>query len=284
MYRIHRKEVIAPGVTRTVVEAPRIARRRKPGQFVIVRLYEEGERIPLTIVDADPGQGTITLISQRVGKSTAYLETLPAGEGILDVVGPLGHPAEITDVKNVVCIGGGIGVAPIFPIAQAFRKKGSRVVSIIGARTKDLIILADEMRSVSDQVHIITDDGSSGNKGFVTDALRELVEGGETFDQAVAIGPIPMMSATARLTRELGIPTMVSLNSLMVDGTGMCGACRVTVGGETRFTCVDGPEFDGHKVDFEELMHRLQMFREMDRTALEAFEKQQENPRCAKKR
>ncbi|MFC1485410.1 sulfide/dihydroorotate dehydrogenase-like FAD/NAD-binding protein [Candidatus Latescibacterota bacterium] len=284
MFPIRAKELIAPGVTRTIIEAPKIARRRKPGQFVILRLYEEGERIPLTIVDADPVEGTITIISQRIGKSTAFLETMPASQGILDVVGPLGHPTEIRKVGHVVCIGGGIGVAPVYPIVQGFRGAQNRVTTIIGARTKELLILEEEMRSVSDELHIITDDGTSGRQGFVTDVLRELIERGERFDEAVAIGPIPMMAAVSKLTKEHEIPTMVSLNSLMVDGTGMCGACRVTVGGQTRFTCVDGPEFDGHQVDFEELAHRLNMFKEMDRKALEAFEQQASNPNCARKK
>lgn len=283
MYPIVEKRLITTGVTRVVIKAPNIARKRKPGQFVILRLYEEGERIPLTIADADPVAGTITVIAQRMGKSTAYLESMPAEEGILDVVGPLGHPTEITNVGNVIIIGGGIGVAPVFPIAQGFKAAGNRVTSIIGARTKELIILEDEMRRASDSLYVITDDGTSGRKGFVTDVLRELVDGGERFDQAVAIGPIPMMAAVCKLTREYGIPTIVSLNALMVDGTGMCGACRVTVGGETRFTCVDGPEFDGHKVDFMELMHRLSMFRDMDKKALEAYELENANPNCIRK-
>lgn len=284
MYTIREKSIIAPGVTRSVIEAPRIARRRKPGQFVILRIYEEGERIPLTIADADPEAGTITVISQRVGKSSAMLEEMSVSDQVLDVVGPLGHPTDISNVGTVVCIGGGIGVAPIYPIAQGFKAAGNTVISIIGAREKDLLILEDEMAAVSDELKIITDDGSSGRKGFVTDVLSELIADGLHIDQAVAVGPIPMMAAVTRVTKEHGIPTIVSLNALMVDGTGMCGACRVTVGGETRFTCVDGPEFDGHQVDFEELMHRLNMFRTMDQAAMKAYESENPNPNCIKKR
>jgi len=283
MYPIVEKELIAPGVTRVVIDAPNIARKRKPGQFVIIRLYEEGERIPLTIADADPDSGTITVIAQRTGKSTAYLETMPAEQGILDVVGPLGHPTEIENVGTVLIVGGGIGVAPVLPIAQGFKNTGNRVISVIGARSKELIILEDEMRRASDSLYVITDDGTSGRKGFVTDVVKELVDGGERFGLAVAIGPIPMMAAVCKLTKEYGIHTIVSLNALMVDGTGMCGACRVTVGGETKFTCVDGPEFDGHKVDFTELMHRLSMFREMDKKAMESYEQENANPNCIRK-
>ena len=284
MYKILNKKIIAPDVTLTEIAAPRIARKRKPGQFVILRLYEEGERIPLTIADADPEKGTITVISQRVGKSTAYLENMPSSERILDLVGPLGHPTEIKKFGNVVCIGGGIGIAPIYPIARGMREAGNHVTSILGARTKDLLILEDYMRRVSDSVYICTDDGSYGKKGFVTDVLKELVDNGEHYDLAVAIGPIPMMSAVTKLTREVNIPTIVSLNSLMVDGTGMCGACRVTVDGKTKFTCVDGPEFDGHKVDFDELSHRLQIFNELESASKESYEANIENPNCIKKR
>ncbi|HDY87089.1 MAG TPA: sulfide/dihydroorotate dehydrogenase-like FAD/NAD-binding protein [bacterium] len=280
MHKILNKKIIATDVTMTEIAAPKIAKKRKPGQFVIIRLYEEGERIPLTIADADPVKGTITIISQRVGKSTAYLEDMPESEGILDLVGPLGHPTKIEKYGNVVCIGGGIGIAPIYPLAQGFREAGNRVTSILGARTKDLFILEEQMRKVSDLVCICTDDGSYGKKGFVTDVLKELVDNGEHFDFAAAIGPIPMMRAVTKLTKEMNIPTIVSLNAIMVDGTGMCGACRVSVGGKTKFTCVDGPEFDGHKVDFDELMHRLQIFSEFDAAARERYESENKNPNC----
>ena len=284
MFQIVEKKLIAPGVTMGVILAPEIARSRKAGQFVILRFYEKGERIPLTIADADPEKGTITIISQRAGKSTAYFEDMPASEGILDVVGPLGHPTHIEKFGHVVCIGGGIGIAPIYPIAQAMRAAGNRVTSILGGRTKDFVILEDWMRRVSDSVVIATDDGSYGKKGFVTDALKERVDEGDRFDFAVAIGPVPMMSAVTQLTKSLGIPTCVSLNAIMVDGTGMCGACRITVGGETRFVCVDGPEFDGHLVDFKQLMHRLNIFKEYETRAMERYKTEEGNPNCVMKR
>ena len=284
MFQIVEKKLIAPGVTMGVILAPEIARSRKAGQFVILRFYEKGERIPLTIADADPEKGTITIISQRAGKSTAYFEDMPASEGILDVVGPLGHPTHIEKFGHVVCIGGGIGIAPIYPIAQAMKTAGNRVTSILGGRTKDFVILEDWMRRVSDSVVIATDDGSYGKKGFVTDALKECVDEGDRFDFAVAIGPVPMMSAVSQLTKSLGIPTFVSLNAIMVDGTGMCGACRITVGGETKFVCVDGPEFDGHLVDFKQLMHRLNIFKEYEARAMEQYKTEEGNPNCVMKR
>ena len=283
MFDILEKEIIAPGVTRAVIEAPKIAKKRKAGQFVIVRFHEKGERIPLTIADADPGRGTITIISQRAGKSTTYFENMAKEDGLLDVVGPLGHPTHIDTFGNVVFLGGGIGIAPIHPIAQAMKAAGNHVTSILGGRTKDFVILEDWLRNVSDDVHISTDDGSYGRKGFVTDVLRDLAADGRKFDLAVAVGPVPMMKAVTDLTKKLGIPTVVSLNALMVDGTGMCGACRVTVGGETKFTCVDGPEFDGHQVDFGELMHRLRMFDTYGERAMKLYESEIKNERCVKK-
>jgi len=284
MYSILEKKLIAPGVTMATFLAPKIARKRKAGQFVILRLYEKGERIPLTIADADPEAGTVTVISQRAGKSTAYFEDMPASDGILDVVGPLGHPTHIERWGNVVCIGGGIGIVPIHPIAQAMRVAGNRVTSILGGRTKDFVIMEDMMRAASDEVHICTDDGSFGTKGFVTDMLRGLVEKGTHFDYAVAIGPVPMMKAVSSLTKTLGIPTLVSLNAIMVDGTGMCGACRVSVGGQTKFVCVDGPEFDGHEVDFDLLMHRLRAFNECSEESMRIYREEGGNPNCVKKR
>ncbi|MFC1606950.1 sulfide/dihydroorotate dehydrogenase-like FAD/NAD-binding protein [Candidatus Latescibacterota bacterium] len=284
MFEILEKKLIAPGVTQASILAPEIARNRKPGQFVILRFYEKGERIPLTIADANVDEGSITIISQKAGKSTTYFESMPASEGILDVVGPLGHATHIENFGHVVCIGGGIGTAPIHPIAQGMKKSGNRVTSILGGRTKDFVILEDWMRKASDDVYIATDDGSYGKKGFVTDILSERTEKGDKFDLAVAIGPVPMMRAVAGLTKKLEIPTMVSLNAIMVDGTGMCGACRLTVGGETKFVCVDGPEFDGHLVDFDQLMHRLNIFKEYEAQALEAYEAEAGNPNCIKKR
>jgi len=277
MYKIQEKKLIASGVTMAEIAAPKIARKRKAGQFVILRLYDKGERIPLTIADADSEKGTITVISQRVGKSTAYFEKMPKSQGILDVVGPLGQPTHIKHYGHVVCLGGGIGIAPIYPIAEAMKKARNRVTTILGGRTKEFVILEDWMRRVSDEVHITTDDGSYGKKGFVTDVLIELVEKGEDFNLAVAIGPVPMMMVASNLTKKLGIPTLVSLNAIMVDGTGMCGACRVTVGGKTRFTCVDGPEFDGHQVDFKELMHRLRLFNSCEAKAKKFSESECQN-------
>ena len=283
MYEILEKTLIAPGVTRAVIRAPKIAAKRKAGQFVILRFYEEGERIPLTIADADPEAGAITIISQRAGKTTAYFEEMSEEEGVLDLVGPLGHPTHIESVGHVVCIGGGIGIAPIHPIAQAMKAGGNRVTAILGGRTKELVILEDWLRAAADDVKIATDDGSYGEQGFVTDILARMIADGETIDQVVAVGPVPMMRAVANLTREHGIPTIVSLNALMVDGTGMCGACRVTVGGETKFTCVDGPEFDGHQVDFEELVNRLRTFDRMGPAERERVSAESGNDRCIRK-
>jgi ferredoxin--NADP+ reductase len=284
MYHITEKKLIAPGVTMVNILAPKVARKRKAGQFVILRLYEQGERIPLTIADADPEAGTITVISQRAGKSTAYLEDMPASQGILDVVGPLGHPTRIERYGHVVCIGGGIGIAPVHPIAQAMKRAGNHVTSILGGRTKKLVIMEDQMRAASDEVHICTDNGSYGRKGFVTDVLRGLAETGARFDYAVAIGPVPMMKAVSGLAKTLGIPILVSLNAIMVDGTGMCGACRISVGGRTKFVCVDGPEFDGHQVDFDLLMHRLRIFNESNEEAMRLYLAEGGNPNCIRKR
>lgn len=284
MYTFTEKKIIAPGVTMAKIFAPKIARKRKAGQFVILRLYPEGERIPLTIADADPEAGTITIVSQRAGKSTAYLEDMPEEQGVVDVVGPLGHPTHIEKYGNVACIGGGIGIAPIHPIAQAMRAAGNQVTSILGGRTKDFVIMEDMMRKASDKVYITTDDGSYGRKGFVTDVLQEIVADGMHFDYAVAIGPVPMMKAVSSVTKKLEIPTLVSLNAIMVDGTGMCGACRVSVGGQTKFVCVDGPEFDGHQVDFDLLMHRLRIFKECNEEALRIYQTEGGNPNCIKRR
>jgi len=262
MYPVLEKEVLAPSpkVVRLRVRAPEIARRRRPGQFVALRINEYGERFPLTIVDSNPQEGSITLIVQEVGLSTGLLCQMGVGDSILDVVGPLGHPTDIALYGTCVCVGGGIGVAPLFPIAKGLKQAGNTVVAIIGARTEELIILEEEMRSVSDELFLATDDGSKGRKGFVSDVLKGLIQEGRHFDLAVAIGPVPMMKAVSNVTREPGIHTIVSLNPIMVDGTGMCGGCRVLVGGETHFACVDGPEFDGHQVDFNALSSRLKMY------------------------
>ena len=265
MYQIVRKESLSADVKLFEVAAPRIAKKAQPGQFVIVRVDEEGERIPLTIADFNREAGTIVLIFQEVGDTTRQLGTLKAGDALLDVAGPLGKATEIENFGTVVCIGGGIGVAPVYPIARAYKKAGNRVVSIIGARNADLLIMEKEMRSVSDVLHITTDDGSAGRKGLVVDPLKDMIAAGEKIDRVMAIGPMIMMRGVAEVTRPYQIPTLVSLNPIMVDGTGMCGGCRCSVGGETKFACVDGPEFDGHAVDFNGLMSRARMYQTQER-------------------
>ncbi|MFQ5809446.1 MAG: sulfide/dihydroorotate dehydrogenase-like FAD/NAD-binding protein [Armatimonadota bacterium] len=271
MNAIVEKDQLSEKVFRFVVEAPRIARKRRPGQFVLVRAHERGERIPLTIADGDPERGTITLIIQEVGKTTAQLGTLEAGDAVLDLAGPLGHPTEIENYGTAVAVGGGIGVAEVYPIATALRDAGNHVISIIGARTRELIILEEEMRAVSDELLAATDDGSHGHHGFVTEVLQGLMDEGRQIDFVVAVGPILMMRATCDLTRAHEIRTLVSLNPVMVDGTGMCGGCRVQVGGETKFTCVDGPEFDGHLVDFDEFIKRQRMYLPLERESYECY-------------
>ncbi len=272
MHKIVEKEKLSEKVARMVVEAPEIARSRKPGNFVIIRVEEKGERIPLTIVDADEEKGTITLIFQEVGVTTGKLMDKEAGEYIADVVGPLGKPTHIRKVGTVLAAGGGVGVAPLYPIVEGYKKAGNRVVTVLAARSKDLIILEKEMREVSDEVIIYTDDGSYGKKGLVTAGMEEVLKR-EKVDEAVVIGPAIMMKYAALLTKEYNVPTIASLNSIMVDGTGMCGACRVTVGGRTRFTCVDGPEFDAHQVDFDELLMRLTHYKDFEVKAYEEFMK-----------
>ncbi|HZT75248.1 MAG TPA: sulfide/dihydroorotate dehydrogenase-like FAD/NAD-binding protein [Vicinamibacterales bacterium] len=271
MYTILDKEVLAPSIVRFWVDAPAIARKRRPGQFVIVRIDERGERIPLTIADADPARGAIALVVQAVGKSTFKLNALERGAAIADVAGPLGQPTRIQAGASVCCIGGGIGAAVAYPIAAGVRAVGGTVAAIIGARTRDLIILEREMHDVASPCIVTTDDGSYGGHGLVTDALETLIESGYTFDEVVAIGPLPMMRAVCDVTRPLGVKTIVSLNPIMVDGTGMCGGCRVSVGGEQKFVCVDGPEFDGHQVDFGELAARLRAYRDDEARALAQY-------------
>ena len=271
MYKIVSKETIAPNVHKYVLDAPLIARKRLPGQFVVIRIAETGERIPLTIADGDPEAGTITLVVQSVGKTTVQLSLKEAGDSIPDVLGPLGKPTHVEKVGTVLAVGGGIGIAPLYPITKAMKEAGNHIVTVLGARSRDLFIMEEEMRSVSDEVIITTDDGSRGRKGLVTDAIKELDDAGRKIDLVVAIGPPVMMKFVSMLTKELGMPTIVSLNPIMIDGTGMCGGCRVTVGGATRFACVDGPEFDGHEVDFDGLMQRLSMYREHECLALDSF-------------
>lgn len=265
MHRIVAKARLSPNVTRLDVEAPRLAQIRRAGQFVIVRRGEGAERIPLTIADSDPEKGTITLIIQAVGRSTRELVALEPGDAIQDVAGPLGHPTELIASGRAVCVGGGVGTAVVFPIAQALSRAGVRVTSVIGGRSREWVILEPELRRLGEVV-VCTDDGSYGRKGFVTDAARDLLDAGG-IDILYAIGPVPMMRAVANLTRSYSVKTIVSLNPVMVDGTGMCGGCRVAVGGQTKFACVDGPEFDGHQVDFELLGDRLGAYREFEQAS-----------------
>lgn len=265
MAKILSKSCLAPAVYEFLVDTPLIAHKCQPGQFVMIRTEENSERIPLTIADFDREKGTITLIVQAVGNTTKHLcETFAVGDDILDVVGPLGRPSEMGKFGTVVCVGGGIGVAPVYPIARAYHELGNKVISVIGARNKDLIIWRDKMEAISDEVIITTDDGSEGHKGFVTDPVREMLEKGEQVDLVLAIGPVIMMKNVAATTKPFGTKTTVSLNTIMVDGTGMCGGCRVTVGDETKFACVDGPEFNGHKVDFANLMQRQLMYKDQE--------------------
>lgn len=270
MHKIVSKAQLSPNVTRLEVEAPRLARIRQPGQFVIVHRAEGAERIPLTIADADPEAGTITLVIQAVGKSTRDLVALEPGDAIADIAGPLGKPTELIAAGRALCIGGGVGTAVVHPIAQGLHRRGVRVVSIIGGRSKEWVIFEQELRALG-EVIVCTDDGSYGRRGFVTDAAREALAAGG-IDIVYAVGPVPMMRAVVNLTRPLGVRTIVSLNPVMVDGTGMCGGCRVAVGGQTRFACVDGPEFDGHLVDFDLLMDRLTTYREFEQAANAACE------------
>jgi ferredoxin--NADP+ reductase len=260
---------LAPQTWRFEIEADHIARRGHAGQFVILRVSEPGERIPLTIAHRDPDAGTITIVVQEVGKTTRDLNRLRAGDEILDLAGPLGKATEIPAAKTVVCVGGGIGNAVVWPQVQALKEAGNTVVAILGARTRELLILEDEIRALADEVIVTTDDGSYGRKGMVTHALQDLIDSGRAIDEVICIGPVVMMKFVCKTTAPYGIPTLASLNPIMVDGTGMCGACRVTVGGETRFACVEGPEFDGHRVDFDELMQRLAYYRPEEKSALD---------------
>jgi ferredoxin/flavodoxin---NADP+ reductase len=272
MFKIVHAQFIAPKIKRFTIEAPRIARKHRPGQFVIVRLYEEGERIPLTIERSDAARGTINIVVQSIGKTTHLLNSLESGDGILDVVGPLGKPSEIENFGTVVVMGGGVGTAMAYPTAAALKQAGNRVLTIIGGRSKDLVILEAEMRGVSDAVMITTDDGSYADKGLVTDKLRQLIENGTRIDLVLAVGPIPMMRAVADMTRQEHIRTIVSLNPIMIDGTGMCGGCRVLIDGKSEFACVDGPEFDAQRVDFAVLVQRNAMYREAEKKSLEDFQ------------
>lgn len=264
MYRIAEKKILNPTVTKMVVEAPLVAKKAEPGQFIILRVDDEGERIPLTIADFDRENGTVTIIFQIVGGTTEKLGHLNEGELIHDFVGPLGTPSRTEGLKKVAVVGGGVGCAIAYPIAKKLHALGAEVHSIVGFRNKDLLILEEEFSAVSDKLRIMTDDGSCGEKGLVTDALRALIEDGNQYDEVIAIGPLVMMKFVCALTKEYGIKTTVSMNPIMIDGTGMCGGCRLTVGGETKFACVDGPDFDGHLVDFDEAMERSSMYRDFE--------------------
>ncbi|MBO1680232.1 sulfide/dihydroorotate dehydrogenase-like FAD/NAD-binding protein [Bittarella massiliensis (ex Durand et al. 2017)] len=269
MYKIVKKEVLNPTVTRMEIDAPLVAKKAQPGQFIILRVDDEGERIPLTVADYDREKGTVTIIFQIVGATTEKLNHLEEGECLQDFVGPLGTPSHTDGLHKVAVIGGGVGCAIAYPIAKKLHQQGATVHSVVGFRNTDLVILQEEFEAVSDKLVIMTDDGSSGRKGLVTDALKELIESGEQYDEVIAIGPLVMMKFVSALTKNYGIKTVVSMNPIMIDGTGMCGGCRLTVGGETKFACVDGPDFDGHLVDFDEAIERSSMYRDFEKQARE---------------
>jgi ferredoxin--NADP+ reductase len=277
VYEILTKEELAPVTKLYEVRAPAVAHKARAGQFVIVRIHEEGERIPLTIADYDRERGTITLVVQEVGKSTMEMDTFHVGDHFASFIGPLGLPSETEDFGTVLCVGGGVGIAPIYPIARDLKEAGNTVLSVIGARNKDLLFWEEKMRAVSDELVVCTDDGSYGRKALVTIPMKEFLEAGRPIEQIWAIGPAIMMKFCALTTQPFGVPTIVSLNSIMVDGTGMCGACRVEVGGQTRFVCVDGPEFDGHEVDWDQLLARQRIYLDQEQ---QAVEKWQHDCRC----
>lgn len=270
MFKILKKQVLNPTVTKMVIEAPLVAKKAEPGQFIIFRASEDGERVPLTIADFDREKGTVTIIYQIVGASTMELNTLNEGDSLVDFVGPLGTPSHLDGLKKVAVVGGGVGCAIAYPTAKKLHELGAEVHSVIGFRNKDLVILEKEFEEVSNQVVKMSDDGSWGNKGLVTNALEQLIKDGNQYDEVIAIGPLVMMKFVCELTKKYNIKTMVSMNPIMIDGTGMCGGCRLTVGGKTKFACVDGPDFDGHEVDFDEAMHRGGMYREFEAHAREA--------------
>jgi len=272
MYEILKKRTLGPKIREYVVKAPEVARVAKAGQFIVLRLHEYGERIPLTIVECDPETGGVTLVVQEVGKSTQEMgDRFHEGDTILDFAGPLGVASEIEDYGTVVCVGGGLGIAPLYPIARDLKAAGNHVIGIIGARNQELLFYEDKMGAVSDEFHVMTDDGSNGNKGFVSDPLRTILESGRKIDHVWVIGPAIMMKVCSQVTREFGVPTIVSLNSVMIDGTGMCGGCRVDIGGTAKFACVDGPEFDGHQVDFDLLMSRQGYYDHEEACSLERY-------------
>ncbi len=265
MYKILKKKELNPTVTLMEVDAPFVAKKAEPGQFIILRVDEDGERIPLTVADFDREKGTVTIIFQIVGGTTERLNQLREGEFIHDFVGPLGEPSHVEGLKKVAVVGGGVGCAIAYPVAKKLHKLGAEVHSIVGFRSKDLVILEEEFRAVSDEMRMMTDDGSYGKKGLVTDALKELIEAGNKYDEVIAIGPVVMMKFVSLLTKQYGIRTVVSMNPIMIDGTGMCGCCRLTVAGKTKFACVDGPDFDGHEVDYDEIMKRASTYKEFEK-------------------
>ena len=269
MYRILEKKALNPTVTKMVIEAPLVAAKAEPGQFIIFRASPDGERVPLTIADYDREKGTVTIIFQIVGGATMELNALNEGDSLTDFVGPLGTPSHVEGLKKVAVVGGGVGCAIAYPIAKKLHSLGAEVHAIVGFRNKDLVILEDEFRAVSDKLVMMTDDGSYGDKGVVTNALEALIQEGNTYDEVIAIGPLVMMKFVCKLNKQYGIKTIVSMNPIMIDGTGMCGGCRLTVGGKTKFACVDGPDFDGHEVDFDEAMHRGSMYRSFEAHARE---------------
>lgn len=271
MFKIISKKTISENLKSFEIEAPDIAKNAKPGQFIIFRIDEKGERVPLTIARTDKERGIIRIIFQEVGKSTKKLGQLCEGDYIRDIAGPLGHPTEIKKHGTIVAVAGGLGTAEVLPVIKAFKTEGNKVIAIVGARTKDLILLEEELKEISDNVLFATDDGTYGKKGFVTDVLKDVLEE-QDIDMVYAIGPVPMMKAVANLTKEKNIKTLVSLNPIMVDGTGMCGACRVTIAGKTKFACVDGPEFDAHEVNWDELITRLSLFKDKEKISLEKFQ------------
>lgn len=270
MYRIVEKEALNPTVTRMVIEAPLVARKAQPGQFIIFRASEDGERVPLTIADYDREKGTVTIIFQIVGAATMELNALEQGDGLTDFVGPLGKPSHLEGLKKVAVVGGGVGCAIAYPTAKRLHELGAEVHSVVGFRGRDLVILEKEFSDVSDRLVMMTDDGSYGEKGLVTNALERLIQEGNQYDEVIAIGPLIMMKFVCALTKEFGVKTMISMNPIMIDGTGMCGCCRLTVGGEMKFACVDGPDFDGHQVDFNEAMDRLTMYKPQEAERREA--------------
>jgi ferredoxin--NADP+ reductase len=283
MVKILKTQELAPSIKLFEFDAPLIAHKAKPGQFVVLRVNEPGERIPLTIADAKKDKGILVIVFQEVGKSTKLLGTLKAGDSITDLIGPLGQPSEIEKYGTVVCIGGGVGTPEIFPVARALKEAGNKVISIVGARSKNLLIMGNEMKSVSNELYITTDDGTYGKKGLVTQELKRLMDEGVKIDCVFAVGPVIMMKAVCETTRPNNIKTIVSLNPIMLDATGMCGVCRVEVGGETKFACVDGPEFDGHKVNFESLTTRLKTYLKDEKTSLDLYNNQASDCSCGRR-